>query len=233
MKDACHWNGTACKLLIPALLLIAGVSSPTASAQDGAADDRWEMAMQMFEEQDAENPPEPGGVVLYGSSSIRRWPVRKSFPDMKVVNRGFGGSKMSDANRYFERIVVPHQPRVIVLYEGDNDIGSGMTPEEVLKDFQAFVKLKEQHLPDTKLVVLSVKPSIRRWNMIDKIRETNALIEELCNQHPDLVYVDVDTPMIGKDGRPRKDLLADDNLHLSDAGYELWNGLVRPHLEEE
>ncbi len=100
-------------------------------AQNAQDPDRWESAMQAFEKQDKQNPPEKGGIVFIGSSSIRRWDLKKSFPDLDLINRGFGGSVIADSIRYFDRIVTPLKPRTVVLYAGDNDIGRGMTAQEV------------------------------------------------------------------------------------------------------
>ena len=45
-----------------------------------------------------------------------------------------------------------------------------------------------------------------------------------------LAFLDVDGVMLGWDEKPRKELFADDGLHLSPQGYQLWNVLLRPFL---
>jgi lysophospholipase L1-like esterase len=68
---------------------------------------------------------------------------------------------------------------------------------------------------------------------VEKMRAANKLIQQLCETDGRLVYVDTDTPMIGEDGKPRKELFVRDGLHLSPAGYELWTSLVMPHLKAD
>ena len=89
-----------------ALLISAGL---TLRAQQPAASgpDRWEATIKQFEEQDRVNPPPRGEIVFTGASSIVRWNLPESFPDLKVINRGFGGSEMVDGARYASRIVCP------------------------------------------------------------------------------------------------------------------------------
>jgi hypothetical protein len=106
--------------LVTALLL----ASCALFAQNANDPERWEPAMQAFEQQEQ---PAKGGIVFIGSSSVRRWDLKKAFPDLPVVNRGFGGSVIADSIRYFDRIVTPLKPKTVVLYAGDNDIGRGMT----------------------------------------------------------------------------------------------------------
>ena len=114
----------------------------TAGAQQRATPDpnRWEPAMQKFEEQEKASPSPKGEIVFWGASSIVRWNLHESFPDLKAINRGFGGSEMADAARYASRIVVPLKPRIVVLYPGENDIARGVTAETVGAGFQQFVK---------------------------------------------------------------------------------------------
>ena len=62
------------------------------------------------------------------------------------------------------------------------------------------------------------------------MREANRMIREYAAKDPDQVYIDIDTPMIGVDGKPRQELLREDGLHLTEKGYELWSRRVREHL---
>jgi lysophospholipase L1-like esterase len=211
----------------PLALCLALAALPLAAQDDP---NRWEPAMQAFEQADKAHPPNKGGVVFYGSSTIRRWDLEKSFPGKDYVNRGFGGSTMPDAIRYLGRAVLQLQPKTIVLYEGDNDIGRGGTGPEVFRDFRTFVKQVHAALPNTKIVYMAIKPSLARWHLVNQMRAANLMIQEYCYGDPLLVSVDTDAPMLGKDGKPRPELFVEDGLHMSAAGYAIWNKLVAPHL---
>lgn len=201
------------------------------NSQAQAVPDRWEQAIRAFEESDRANPPPEGGIVFLGSSSFRRWDLEKSFPGKGLINRGFGGSQMADALRYLDRIVLPLKPRILLLYEGDNDLASGKTPETVEREFRELVARVHAALPSTKIVFVGIKPSIRRWNLIEAVREANARVRTVTESNDLLVYIDVDAPLLGDEGEPRRDLFVDDGLHLSAAGYAIWTELVGPHLE--
>ena len=213
-----------------ALLISAGL---TLRAQQPAVSDpdRWEATIRKFEEQDRVNPPPRGEIVFTGASSIVRWNLPESFPDLKVINRGFGGSEMADAARYASRIVVPYSPRIVVLYEGDNDIGRGVAPEKVEADFERFVQVVHGAVPQARIVVIGVKPSLLRWAVYDNMKKANALMRAYIDMHKGLDYVEVGPPMLGRDGKPRPELFVQDGLHLTPEGYKLWTGLLRPHLK--
>ncbi len=193
--------------------------------------DRWEQAMQAFEESDRKDPPPKGGIVFLGSSSFRRWDLDNWFPGKGLINRGFGGSQMADALRYLDRIVLPLEPRTLFIYEGDNDIGNGKSPDTVVHEFQELVARVHAALPETKIVFFGVKPSFRRWHLIGEIREANARIQAITRENALLEYIDTGTGLLGPDGKLRPELFVDDGLHLSDAGYAIWAELVAPHLD--
>jgi lysophospholipase L1-like esterase len=159
------------------------------------------------------------------------WPTAESFAGLPVINRGFGGSHVSDVNYYAERIVLKYAPRVIVFYAGDNDIAAGESPRQVVDDVRAFVDLVHRRLPKTRIVCLPIKPSLARWQWWPQMSEVNSAVESMSASDDLVAYVDTATPMLGPDGRPRPELFLDDGLHLNARGYSLWNEVLRPTLE--
>lgn len=215
---------------IGAALLAIYLINALAMAQDDPGPERWEPAIQAFESADRQSQPEPGQILFLGSSSIRGWDLEKYFPDLDTINRGFGGSQISDSVYFFDRLVTPYRPRAIVFYAGDNDIAVGKSPQEVLRDYQRFVERTETNLEGTEIIFIAIKPSIRRWHLIDDMREANRLIQEFSENKPHLHYLDIDAPMIGSDGKPRPELFVEDGLHLSHAGYQSWSDILSPLL---
>jgi lysophospholipase L1-like esterase len=213
---------------IAAVLLVLLV--PTALA---AEENPYEKTIQGFEAEDAKSPPAKDSIIFYGSSSIRFWKTDEAFPDLNVINRGFGGSVTSDALLFADRVVIKHKPRIVVFYEGDNDLASDMTPQEVFLDIETFFRKVHRDSPDTKIIFVAIKPSIARWNLIDKIRETNKLVRDSIVDQPYIHFLDVEPVMLGADGKPKQELFMADGLHLNQAGYDLWNELIRPLLTEK
>ena len=196
-----------------------------------AADAPFEKEIAAFEEADHKAAPPKDAVLFIGSSSIRFWKtLAADFPNIAVINRGFGGSRIADSTRYAERIVFPYHPRRIVMYAGDNDIAAGRTPQQLLSDFQAFVAKVRAELPDVPISYISIKPSPLRWKMVDNIKEANALIEQETKTGKNLEYIDVFTPMLGADGLPRPELFRPDHLHMVDKGYQLWTSIITPRI---
>ena len=233
-------NTSAYKLLVTRILpsmlccwiLLAAVSPAEAAAEPKKHDPhRWDKQIAAFEKADLEKMPPRNGILFVGSSSIRAWNLKKSFPGMPVINRGFGGSEIADSLFFANRLIIKHQPRIIVLYAGDNDLARGKTSQQVVSDYQAFVKKIRAALPKSKIVFVAIKPSIARWALIRKIRQSNKQIQQITTTDPLQVFLDIDTPMIGTDGKPKPELFLEDGLHLNVTGYKLWNSLLRPVLK--
>jgi lysophospholipase L1-like esterase len=189
----------------------------------------FEPEIAAIEARDRADQPPPGGIVFVGSSSLRLWPsLTSDFPNAPVLNNGFGGSTLPDVIHYAPRIVLPYTPRLIVLYAGDNDLAAGRTPDQVLSDYTAFVRLVRQTLPATRIVFISIKPSPSRWSLAAPTRAANALIAQAIARDTLATYVDVFTPMLGASGRPRPELFQADSLHMTPAGYALWRARLAP-----
>ena len=175
---------------------------------------------------DKASAPPQNEIVFVGSSTIRMWKTAEAFPDLKVINRGFGGSEIADSVHYAERIILPYKPRIVVVFAGGNDINSGKTPEKVADDFKALVSKIHAALPKTKIYYLSLFPNVKRRTQDEKCVKVNELIHTFTKTDERLGYVDTASKMRAADGGPRPELLRDDGLHMNDDGYKIWNEIV-------
>lgn len=201
------------------------------AAVDPVSSPEWANDMVRFAAEDAASPPPPRPIVFTGSSSVRMWAtLAADFPDVPVLNRGFGGSQVRDAVWYADDIAVRYQPRQIVFYAGDNDIAEGRSPQQVLADTQAFVARIRRDLPGTAIALLAIKPSPSRVEMLDAQRAANDAVRDWAATQRNVAFIDVFTPMLDADGQPRESLFLTDRLHMTAEGYALWRGIVEPYL---
>ena len=171
-------------------------------------------------------------TIFYGSSSIRLWNTLYSdFGSIKPVNLGFGGSTLAACVWFFERIMQPYQPRRLVIYAGDNDLGDGRNPEEVFIFFQELVVKVAKRFGDVPCYYISLKPSVSRWNMVDKFKYANSLIrDEIVKNNKNWQFIDVFDKMLDAKNQPKREFFANDGLHLSEKGYQVWRDVVNSSL---
>jgi len=214
---------------LAAVLFVVGLVS-LATAQTRTNDPtRWENVIAGFDA-DAPNRPQ-GAIVLTGSSSFARWRTMEAdLAPLTIVPRGFGGSTMADVLHYIDRLVKPYNPRAVVLYEGDNDTFYGVAPSKIAGELKQIISKIHSALPDTRVYVLSVKPSLARVSVWDKAQETNELYKQIAAGDDRLHFIDVATPFLRADGTVMDDVFVDDGLHLNDKGNRIWAAAIKSVL---
>lgn len=187
--------------------------------------------IQKFRQQDSISAPPANPIVFTGSSSFRMWKtVQQDFPGYTIINRGFGGSGIPHVIQYAEDVIFKYNPKQLVIYCGENDLGPGVKGEYVSGKFIELFNLIRSRLPEVPIVYISMKPSPRREKVLDEMKKGNKQIKKFLRKQKKAVYVDVFSAMLNADGSIRKDIFLDDNLHMNTAGYKIWQPLVEKHL---
>ncbi|MDZ7372224.1 MAG: GDSL-type esterase/lipase family protein [candidate division KSB1 bacterium] len=194
---------------------------------------RFQQEIEAFRQWDAKNAVPAHPVLFIGSSSIRLWKTAEAFPDLPVVNRGFGGAHFSDLLYYLPDILLKYpEPAAIVLYCGDNDAAAGKSSTRIVDDFRKFLAAAQSRFPKTPIVYIPIKPSPSRWAIWPTQREVNERIRALCRESNLLFYADTVTPMLAAGEPPADELFLDDRLHLSEKGYAVWQKVVSEMLHK-
>lgn len=221
----------SCRLLGGLVFGCLGFGSASLHAVPEADLKGFAREIDAFDAADAKNPPEKGGIVFAGSSSIRLLNLKMVFPGLKALNRGFGGSRMPQMNQYLERCVLRYEPKTVVFYAGGNDLWDGTAPEAVAKEFQEMCRRIFERMPKARLIVLAVRPSPARESIRNREAELNSLYKEAAAKDPRMIYLSGSWDrFLDADGKPIAELYVPDRLHMSDAGYEIWKEMLTPHL---
>lgn len=194
----------------------------------------WESAVNELTSRDSEREYPENAVLFVGSSSIRFWStLEQDMAPLPVIQRGFGGAKLSDVLFFADRLIWPYKTDAIVLFAGTNDITgreNDKSPEEVLALFKELVSKMEKELPESTLYYLPITPTSSRWEIWAKADRANNLIADFSEKHDQVVYINSTPHFLNEDGSLREELLFIDGIHLNDDGYAVWTDLVREHL---
>ena len=218
--------------LLAALLLACSPVSKYRSLPEVVA---WESEIQKFEQADQTESYPPESVIFAGSSSIRLWSsLKEDMSPYPVIQRGYGGAKLSDFAVYAPRIFDPHPCRAIVIFIA-NDITGGdgdKTPEEVLALYKNVVKSIRKNHKDTPVFWIEITPTSSRWKAWPQIIKANNLIKDYSTPEKNLYFIKTDFAFLGSNGKPKDELFRSDLLHLNEKGYEVWKGIIRQELEK-
>lgn len=231
--------------LLAALILItplAGAQKPEAPAIDRHGISPGEVAgnhaseIAAFLAADAKSPPAPGGILFLGSSTIRLWKpfMAEQFPDLPWINRGFGGGRSWECLYFFDEIVTPYKPRLIVYFCGTNDtVEPGRTAEGTVNNTKAFLELVHRKLPGTRVLYLSLTKAPSRRGAWDKVDAINRDMAAAIQADPQAAWFDMNAIVFDAAGAPRMDLYCEDQLHLNPAGYSALAKAIRPLIDAQ
>ncbi len=172
-------------------------------------------------------------IVFSGSSSIRFWiDLDKDFIEYDILNRGFGGSIFSDLNYFINELIIKHNPDLIVLYEGDNDIAFNIPTKYIYDDFKKSYELIRKKNKNVPIIYIAPKPSPARWDKKNKYDELNNLIKEFCKMKQRTYYFDTWSIMIDNEGNIPKKYFWTDMLHMNKSGYQIWKKNLKPLINK-
>lgn len=219
-------------MLRSTLLLLLTLISPLRADEVPDPDPaRFAGEIDAFDAQDAKSPPEKGGIVFAGSSSIRMLDIPKVFPDLEALNRGFGGAHISDMNHYLERVLLRYEPSLVVFFCGTNDVWDKKPPEQVEADFNELRKRLFERSPEAELIILAIRPSPARQSILKIERAMNERFRQIAEADERITYLSGSADrFIRTDGSFDRSLFAADGLHMSAKGYAIWKEILTPHL---
>jgi lysophospholipase L1-like esterase len=193
----------------------------------------WENDIQKFEQLDKSETYPRNAILFAGSSSIRLWTtLGRDMSPYPVIQRGFGGSKLSDLAVYASRIVDPHPCSAIVLFVANDITGSDQdkSPQEVAALFRNILKTIRKTHPDTPVFWIEVTPTVLRWKVWPEIQKANALIKDICDSQKNSYFIKTDFGFLSDSGKPIDELFRDDKLHLTEKGYAVWTKIIKGEL---
>ena len=171
-------------------------------------------------------------IVFAGSSSIRKWKnVSAYFPRYNVINNGFGGSHFSDLIYFYDKLILKQKPDYLFIYEGDNDIAGKKSPSKIFKEAKGLIKKIKSDLHDTKIIFISPKPSIARWNLRKKYEKLNKKLKKFSDKNNRVEFADVWSAMLDKNGKVYQDIFIEDGLHMNSKGYDIWEKVLLKYLD--
>jgi len=190
--------------------------------------------IQNFKTVDQQSAPPKNAILLVGSSSFTKWQdVSDYFPGKTIINRGFGGSKLTDLNYYSEDLLKPYQPKQIIIYCGENDFtdDAQLKADVVVDRFKTFYKKIREKFPNIEVDFVSIKYSPSRENLWPQMREANKKIAKFMKKEKNAEFIDITKTMNDANGNVRKDLFVEDMLHMTPEGYRLWTKVMNPYMK--
>lgn len=193
--------------------------------------------IDVFIKKDSIAMPAANSILFVGSSSFNYWKdISNYFPSYPIINRGFGGSSLTDIIHFSQETILKYKPKQIYIYCGENDIAASdtITPAIVFERFKNLYTIIRTHLGNkVPVMYVSIKPSVARWSMEEKFVAANSLIRNFINKQKNTQFLDVHSAMLDSNGMVYKDIFIADKLHMNAKGYAIWQKIIAPTLVKE
>jgi lysophospholipase L1-like esterase/dienelactone hydrolase len=193
---------------------------------------KWEEDIKNLELLDAKEKGSKKSILFIGSSYIRLWEkMPTDLAPYETINRGFGGSKMSDVAYYIDRLIVNHPSQAVFLYVGNDITGTNLdkSPLQVLELVKYITKKIRQQYPNIPVYWNQISPAEKRWMVWDKVSEANELVKAWAAATPNTYFVETAQYFLGTDGKPLTQYYREDKLHYNIEGYKIW---AKPVVEK-
>jgi lysophospholipase L1-like esterase len=187
-----------------------------------------------FKKQDSIAFPPANAILFVGSSSFTMWKdVQQYFPGYTIINRGFGGSSLTDLTGYAGDVIFPYKPKQIIIYCGENDFAGNdsLFPAQVAERFFELFRLIRSRVKKVHIAYVSMKPSPSRAHLMPKFNVANIMIREFLKRKKHTAFINVYHKMLDKKGRPLTGIFLEDMLHMNAKGYAIWQPLIQKVLK--
>jgi hypothetical protein len=189
-----------------------------------------------------EEPIVEDQIVFYGPSNFTRWapkygmrPLREDILGASgapcVINRGFGSSCTEHQLYYYDRLVRPLKPRVLVYSPGfGNGKAFGYTLEEIWELAQRVILYAKTDFPALRIYLCGAQR--KRDETEEHLKDVawfDERLREFAEEIPDCTYVDV----MGYQPLNREDIYVKDGVHYSQEGYDIYGAFFRDVLKNE
>ena len=175
----------------------------------------------------------PGRVVFFGNSITEFGDWKRLLRDSGVVNRGIAGDNtFGMLDRLAE--VITLRPRVLFIETGINDIGQGVPASQIAANIGSIVQWVRVKSPTTRVYVVSVLPTNAHaqadypeiFGKNAAVREVDRLLQAQAVSRG-YTYLDLIGRLAGSTGELDERYAQPDGLHLNEAGYGVWVGMIK------
>ena len=208
-----------------------------------------------IEEYEAQ-PMQTGKILFYGHSMFTRWSkkqyTQRTLEEMipgkngeqVCLNHGFGTSTSEELLYYYDRLVRPYKPKVLVIMTWGNDSMYGYSPERSMDNVAKLCHWARVDFPGIPIFLVRPHPYgkwteqptesfFRRQRRFDELMVRYAQSQEgiktISLEDKAMFY---ETPAdVGDYTKIRRDIFAD-NIHLNGDGYELFKEIFIKELDE-
>lgn len=176
-------------------------------------------------------PKEKSEIVFLGDSITDEGVWSELFGNPGIKNRGIGGDVSQGVLDRLDQ-VTSLKPDKIFLMIGINDLKSGVSQSELLKNYDTILARLVDESSGTRVYVQSILPMNSKliWGgpSNSEIATVNKEISLLADKYG-MTFVDLYSSFIDSEGE-MKSAYSNDGLHITGEGYLMWKSIIEEFI---
>lgn len=165
-------------------------------------------------------------IVFLGDSLTDGYDLAAFLPQYYALNRGIGGDTTVGLAKRMDISLYQVRPKVTVMLIGANNMHT------MLSNYEQLVMDMHTHLPDTKIVLLSLTSMAGDWAHNNQLAAyNNAFIKRYAEKYG-CAYIDLYTPLFDTDTGEMDLKYTTDGGHFTQMGYKVITSAIEPILQQ-
>jgi len=163
-------------------------------------------------------------LLFLGDSLIEYFYWQERFPKHNVANLGIAGESVEGLLSRVVRIKQDcPEADMIFIMSGINNVAMGDT--EFIDFYRIILEKLSAAYPDAKIFINSLLPVLADFISNESVCHVNESLKKLA-QDVRTEYLDIYSRFVDTKGRPVREYLLADGVHLSRTGYDVWSTVV-------
>ena len=168
-------------------------------------------------------------LLFLGDSLIEYFDWQYRFQDHNVENLGIAGESVEGLlSRVVRMKDAGTAADMIFIMSGINNVAMGDV--EFIDFYRIILEKLSSAYPNAKICITSLLPVLADFISNESICHVNDSLKKLALEM-NTGYLDIHSRFVDTEGRPVREYVLVDGVHLSEAGYEVWSNLVEQVID--
>ncbi len=159
-------------------------------------------------------------LLFIGDSLIEYYDWQERFSKHLVSNLGVAGETVEGLYARLEVVFAQiEEADAVFIMTGINNLAMG--DNKFLPLYRKIIKVFKEHYSPSRIFIHSLLPVLFPWISNDEIVKMNKQLKKMAKEE-DVLYLDIHSVFLEQEGRPFREYLLDDGVHVSEKGYRVW-----------
>ena len=171
-------------------------------------------------------------IILMGASHMEFWKnCQTDLAPYDILNFGMGGSWVRHISGKNEQMLIPYNPKAVIISAGGNDASGGSPASQIISELKAYIDSLQTDLPGVPIIYVCnwISPTVNDKLSVKNTRlQVNEQMKAYCESKENVYYLDTSAVTTWEN----TNVWLADRMHMNAAGYQQAAPLFLAQLDE-